>query len=306
MAGRYDSPVPSPHRWFNNSSTELEKNWIYLKMEFQWPAPPRQGSCCTTSTSHSAYVIRKNYKTSEKRLFQSRCANPSERRYHFLCVRQRYYRRWERKLLTSVRHANRQTDSRVYVVFLLLSSSVGDLWHFGYGSGSADPCLWLLDPDPDSYQDPAITVIEPSRHLHHFSKIKSKKKSQNSRNQGLSYYFCLMIEGSWSRRPKNIGIRWIRIRIRISNTAIYDWPCCWWRRWRTFWRSVAGRRSASSCTRPSSGTFPKEEKYSELEFLTFKEPRNRLQGINSASLCSLAADRYDNPIPTRFLAPLIV
>ncbi len=33
------------------------------------------------------------------------------------------------------------------------------------------------------------------------------------------------------------------------------------------------------------------------------EPRNRFQGINSASLCSLAG-RYDNPIPNRFLAPI--
>jgi hypothetical protein len=32
------------------------------------------------------------------------------------------------------------------------------------------------------------------------------------------------------------------------------------------------------------------------------EPRNRFQGINSGSLCSLAG-RYDNPIPTRFLSP---
>jgi hypothetical protein len=57
--------------------------------------------------------------------------------------------------------------------------------------------------------------------------------SQNSRNQGFSYYICLMIEGygsgsragsgsgsiplangSGSRRPKNTWIRWIRIRIR--------------------------------------------------------------------------------------------
>jgi hypothetical protein len=29
------------------------------------------------------------------------------------------------------------------------------------------------------------------------------------------------------------------------------------------------------------------------------EPRNRFQGMNSASLCSLAG--HDNPIPTRFL-----
>jgi hypothetical protein len=33
------------------------------------------------------------------------------------------------------------------------------------------------------------------------------------------------------------------------------------------------------------------------------EPRNRCQGINSASLCSMAG-RYDNPIPTRCLAPI--
>ncbi len=48
--------------------------------------------------------------------------------------------------------------------------------------------------------------------------------SQKSRNQGFSYYICLMIEGSafipltsgsGSGRPKNMWIRWIRIRIRI-------------------------------------------------------------------------------------------
>ncbi len=55
-------------------------------------------------------------------------------------------------------------------------------------------------------------------HLLYFSKIKVKKKSQNSRNQGFSYYFCLMIEGGGSRprRPKNM---WIRIQIR--NTGIF-------------------------------------------------------------------------------------
>jgi hypothetical protein len=35
-------------------------------------------------------------------------------------------------------------------------------------------------------------------HLHHFSQIKSQKESQNRRNQGLSYYFCMKIEGSGS------------------------------------------------------------------------------------------------------------
>ncbi len=77
-------------------------------------------------------------------------------------------------------------------------------------------------------------------HLHHYSKIKSQKESQNSRNPCFSYYFCMMIEGSGSRagsgsgskpltsgsgsrsrRPKNMWIRWIRIRIwiRIRNTG---------------------------------------------------------------------------------------
>ncbi len=40
-----------------------------------------------------------------------------------------------------------------------------------------------------------------------------------------------------------------------------------------------------------------------LNFLGAQEsiPKNQFQGIDSASLCSLAG-RYDNPIPTRFLA----
>ncbi len=59
------------------------------------------------------------------------------------------------------------------------------------GSGSVDPCLWLMDPDPD----PAIFIFDPQEankkliylktvflhinfwgtKLHHFSKIKFKK-----------------------------------------------------------------------------------------------------------------------------------
>ncbi len=38
-------------------------------------------------------------------------------------------------------------------------------------------------------------------------------------------------------------------------------------------------------------------------FYMFMGPRNWFQGMNSASLCSLAG-RYDNPIPHRFLAPI--
>ncbi len=117
----------------------------------------------------------------------------------------------------------------------------------GSGSGSADPFLWLMDPDPATFfidlQDASKKLIFYTvfsayyflkLHLYHFSKIKSQKESQNSRNQGFSHYFCMMIEGSGSGsgsragsgsgskpltsgsgsgRPKNIWIRWIRIRI---------------------------------------------------------------------------------------------
>ncbi len=42
---------------------------------------------------------------------------------------------------------------------------------------------------------------------------------------------------------------------------------------------------------------------SEPVFLNVYGARNRFLGMNSASLCSLAG-RYDNPIHTRFLAPI--
>jgi hypothetical protein len=66
-------------------------------------------------------------------------------------------------------------------------------------------------------------------HLHHFSKIKSHKKSQNSRNQEFSYYFSLMKEGSGSvpltngagsGRPKIT-----RIPDGIHNTCVRFYFC---------------------------------------------------------------------------------
>ncbi len=38
-------------------------------------------------------------------------------------------------------------------------------------------------------------------------------------------------------------------------------------------------------------------------FQTFQEPKNRFQGTNSTRLHSLVG-QYDNPVPTRFLAPV--
>ncbi len=128
---------------------------------------------------------------------------------------------------------------------------IHDIWG-GSGSGSGDPCLWQMDLDPD----PAIFVIDLQDaskkiiFLHNFFclllfeatftsflKIKSQKESQNSRNRGFSYYFCMMIEGSGSGsragsgsipltsgsgsgRPKNMWIRWIRIRIRNTGFQV--------------------------------------------------------------------------------------
>ncbi len=45
------------------------------------------------------------------------------------------------------------------------------------------------------------------------------------------------------------------------------------------------------------------ESYQCPYFWTFMDPRNRFQGMNSASLCC-EAGRYDNSIPTRSLAPI--
>ncbi len=132
----------------------------------------------------------------------------------------------------------------------------------GSGSGSADPCLWLMDPD----LDPILFGIDPQEvnkiqilfkkkfsayyflkvHLRHFPKIKSQKKSHNSRNQSFSYNFCIMREGSGSGaesgskpltngfrsghgRSKNMWIQriWKRIRIRICNTGTILFTSCY-------------------------------------------------------------------------------
>ncbi len=81
---------------------------------------------------------------------------------------------------------------------------------FWCGSGSADPCLGQMDPDPDADPDPSIFIIDLQDAnkklffllsfsayyclkviLHHFSKIKVKKKSQNSKNQGFLIILAL-------------------------------------------------------------------------------------------------------------------
>ncbi len=106
----------------------------------------------------------------------------------------------------------------------------------GYGSGFGSGSFFVTDLQDANKKKFILFFLLYyflKIHLHLFSKIKSQKESQNSRNPGFSYYFCMMIEGSrsgsgegsipltngsGSRRPKNMWIRWIRIRIR--NTAL--------------------------------------------------------------------------------------
>jgi hypothetical protein len=112
---------------------------------------------------------------------------------------------------------------------------------FWCGSGSCDPAIFVIDLQDAKKNNIkkifCLLLFEGTRlHSHNFSKIKSQKESQKSSNKGFSYYFCMMIEGSGSRsgsgsipltngsgsgskRPKNMWIRWIQIRIRISNTG---------------------------------------------------------------------------------------
>ncbi len=81
----------------------------------------------------------------------------------------------------------------------------------GSGSGSADPCLWLMDPDPSIF---IIALQDANKKL---------------------ISCILLFEGTFtssngsrfgSRRPKNMWIRWIRIR----NTAWEGWPLPRWRK----------------------------------------------------------------------------
>jgi hypothetical protein len=83
------------------------------------------------------------------------------------------------------------------------------------GSGSVF-CL-NADPDTDPHPDPGqalqsqnVEILHLNKHsfacyflkvhFHYSSKKKGIKKSQNSRNQGLCHYVCLIMEGFGSGR----------------------------------------------------------------------------------------------------------
>ncbi len=112
---------------------------------------------------------------------------------------------------------------------------------FWGGSGSSDPCFWLMDPDPAIF---VIDLQDDSKNYFltqffclllfectftSFFKDKCQKESQNRRNQSFSYYFCMMIEGSGSipltsgsgsTRPKNMWIRNTALQYFDLNTRL--------------------------------------------------------------------------------------
>ncbi len=128
---------------------------------------------------------------------------------------------------------SRDGSSEPILSFRQCCGSMKFLYGSGCGSGSADPYIWLMDPEPSFFfsdlQDVKKKVFFllsffadyfSKVHLHHCSKIKDIKKSQNSRNQCFSYFFLLdyrririqirtvpYTNGSGSGRPKNIRIR---------------------------------------------------------------------------------------------------
>ncbi len=107
----------------------------------------------------------------------------------------------------------------------------------GSGSGSADPCLCYFRhwPSRKLIFISFLLITFWRNFFIIFQKIKSPKKSQNSKNQGFSYYFCLLIEGSESKfipltngsrsgsgRPQNMWIRWIRIWNTVSKNQFQN------------------------------------------------------------------------------------
>ncbi len=91
---------------------------------------------------------------------------------------------------------------------------------YGCGSGSCSFRQWLLR----CQQIQVFYLLFFKVHFHQSSKIKVIKKSQNRRNQGFSYFLCMVMElgrirtnndGSGSERLKNLRI----LRIRIHDTG---------------------------------------------------------------------------------------
>ncbi len=119
----------------------------------------------------------------------------------------------------------------------LLTQCCGSMT-FWCRSGSADPCLWLMNPDPD----PAIFIIDLQDankkvfkknlsafyllklHLHHFSKIKSQKEVTKLEKSRFFLLFLFNDRRIRIRIQSRIRIHtsdyWIRIRIQEAQKQV--------------------------------------------------------------------------------------
>jgi hypothetical protein len=136
-------------------------------------------------------------------------------------------------------------------------------------SGSAYPCLWLMDPDPAIFYF-LIDLQDANKKLMYFcllpvllegtfiSFFNDKKSKKSHRTVGIRFFLLFLlndrrpgsgspplINGYGSRRPKNKRIR----RIRIRNTGF---TCCCTLGTVVLLSRAAGTRTWR--TSPSSGT----------------------------------------------------
>ncbi len=108
----------------------------------------------------------------------------------------------------------------------------------GSGYRSADPCPWLMDPDADpgsgscyfrrwprcqqktNFLLKFYLLITFWRYIYIIFQ-RCEKESQNSRNQGFSYYFCTMIQGSGS------GRNWFSLTLSLIQILILPFNLFW-------------------------------------------------------------------------------
>ncbi len=112
----------------------------------------------------------------------------------------------------------------------------------GSGSGSADPCLWLLDSGPAIFVIDLPKMSTKNKFFKKFLLItvwrymniifKDKKSKRSHKSVGFKVFLTFFAwwykdpdpyltegSGSGSRMPQNMWIRGIRIRSRIRNTV---------------------------------------------------------------------------------------
>ncbi len=112
---------------------------------------------------------------------------------------------------------------------------------YGSGSGSVDPCLWKIDPDPAIF---VVDLLDANQkfsayryyflkvHLHHFPKTKSHKEVQN----------CT---GPYQGGPKKYGSRSATATLNLNTleqrgTQVVGWGYPY-KIFRSFWKQLPAK-----------------------------------------------------------------